>query len=117
MKKYISSIVAIAIAIILCSFTILKNNSKPSDVKYAVYTTTPSGSNPETIPSNYAVQSTVPIACPNSSSLCWIQFEDTNSNGNLDQSELDAVFTALDSNNNNTLDDEAEQQGILQKRQ
>jgi hypothetical protein len=120
MKKNLWGLAAFALAIAFTSFTVLgkKTIVKGEFVtRYATYMPPTSGTDPQTKPENYTVQSMPPDDCLNDLRLCWIQFEDANNNGQLDPNELNAYFLTHDTNTDKSLDDEDEIPGELEKRQ
>ena len=112
MKKNVLGLSALVLAIAFSAFTVQR-----FDNKYAVYSSSPSGTDPQTIPSNYTVQTSNPGTISGTTRLAWIRFADNDLGSDLDQSELNSFFTTYDSNTNLTLDDESEVSGILEKKQ
>lgn len=106
MKKNILGIFAIATAVSLSAFTAPKNHSANplgSDLVDPTYYEYQSG--PEAVFSNYnSLGVTNPGDCPQNGELCWIRVSDSNGDGNIDATDFNAAFTALDGHNGGTAD-------------
>jgi len=111
MKKNVLALGALVLAIGFSAFTVNR-----FDNKYAVYSSSPTGTDPQTIPSNYTVQSSAPSTQLGSDILAWIRFSDADVDGILDQSELNSFFSTYDTNNDKTLNDQSEVSSILEKK-
>jgi hypothetical protein len=110
MRKYIVNSVALLVAISLCAFTVEKRKTESLSSIYLIYL----GGN-HTLVGNYAQQTTAPDDCWGSANLCWIWIDDIDNDGFVSQSEFDYVLSQIDTDSDNSLDDEAES-SFLQKK-
>jgi hypothetical protein len=117
MKKYFWGLSAILLAVAVTSFTTIQKIAPKSKFAVVYLNHTGSAVNQNQV-GEYSQQTNQPSACnQGTTKLCWIEVQEINTpNGVIDATELDAFFTTYDSDNDDSLDDQAEQTLILEKK-
>lgn len=113
MKHSLSIVIALVAFITLYSFS---NQKKPeSGSKQVTVVLVYNSGNQSAVASYSQSQTSVVPACPGAVRLCAIRTTDPNNDGVISQTEFTAIFNALDTNSNGTLDDQTETTVLFKK--
>lgn len=113
MNYKILNILAIALALVMSSYYNYNKLHSRSFVicAYFIY----DGTGDQCDINNYTKQTTQPSACPGNARLCWFKCCDHDNDGDVDVEDFNICFDSYDTDDDCSLDDEAEIAGILEK--